>query len=131
MRQVVNSPAYGVPLAGFSHAVRVPRGADLLFVSGLTSRTADGDIVHEGDIAGQTRQVITNLRAILAEVGADLGDVVRIVTYLRNIEDHAIVHAVRREFFGDAPPASTTVEISRLFDERQLIELEATASLPD
>jgi enamine deaminase RidA (YjgF/YER057c/UK114 family) len=34
---------------------------------------------------------------------------------------------VRREFFGDRPPASTTVQVTRLFDERQLLEIEATA----
>ncbi len=131
MRDTVNSQKYHVPVAGFTQAVRAPRGARLLFVSGLTARQANGDVAHVGDIAGQTRQVLTNLQNILEEAGATLDHVVRIVTYLRNIEDHPAMHAVRREYFGDEPPASTTVEISRLYHPDQLIEVEATAALPD
>jgi enamine deaminase RidA (YjgF/YER057c/UK114 family) len=129
-RQVVNSSHYHVPVPGFTQAVRVPANRDLLFVSGLTARTADGTIVAVGDIRNQTRQVLENLRTILAEVGATLDDVVRIVTYLRSADDHAIVHTIRNEYFNGQQPASTTVTVTRLFDDRQLIELEATAVLP-
>jgi enamine deaminase RidA (YjgF/YER057c/UK114 family) len=86
--------------------------------------------VSEGDIEGQTRQVLQNLRAILEDAGGSLDDVMKITTYLRNREHHPRVHEIRREFFGDAPPASTTVEITGLFDTRQLIEMEAIAVLP-
>ena len=129
-RQIVNSSAYHVPVVGFTQAVRAPADGDFLFVSGLTARTADGTIVAEGDIGGQTRQVLDNLRTILKEAGGSLDDVVRIVTYLRHADDHPLVHAIRVEYFGPQPPASTTVTVTRLFDERQLIELEATALLP-
>jgi enamine deaminase RidA (YjgF/YER057c/UK114 family) len=100
-----------------------------LFVSGLTSRDHTGDVLHAGDAAAQARQILVSLKAILAEAGGDLTNVVRIVTYLTNIDNHPAVHEVRREFFGDDPPASTSVEVSRLYDERQLIEIEATAIL--
>lgn len=130
MRDIVNSSKYHVPVAGFTQAVRAPSGSQFLFVSGLTARRADGEVAHVGDITGQTRQVLENLRNVLEEAGATLDDVVRIVTYLRDINDHPAMHAVRREFFGDEPPASTSVEISRLYHPDQLIELEATVALP-
>jgi enamine deaminase RidA (YjgF/YER057c/UK114 family) len=107
--------------------VTAPAKGTFVFISGLTARAGDGTIVAVGDIRGQTRQVLENLKLILSDLGGTLDDVVRIVTYLKNMEEHPAVHAIRREYFGDAPPASTSVEISRLFDERQLIEMEATA----
>jgi 2-iminobutanoate/2-iminopropanoate deaminase len=126
-RDVINSQQYHVPVAGFSQAVRAPAAGTFIFVSGLTARRADGSIDGVGDVALQTRIILENLRTILAEAGATLSDVVRVVTYLRDMGAHEVMHAVRREFFGDTPPASTTIEVSRLFDESQLLEIEATA----
>lgn len=134
-RQVVNSPAYDVPVresadqAPFSQAIVVPAGADFVFVSGITSRAADGAILHEGDIEAQTRQVLENLRAILAAAGAGMGDVIKTTTFVRNADDIRLVSRLRREAFGDPPPTSSTVEVSRLFDPRQLIEIEAIAAV--
>lgn len=137
-RQVVNSRRYHVPVRGFAEAAKVPftqavkapASGTLVFVSGLTARTADGTIVAEGDIRGQTRQILESLKIILAEAGGTLDDVVRTVQYLRRMEDHAGMTEVKREYFGDDPPASTSIEISRLYDPRQMIEIEATAVLP-
>jgi enamine deaminase RidA (YjgF/YER057c/UK114 family) len=126
-RDVINSQQYHVPVAGFSQAVRAPAAGTFIFVSGLTARRADGSIDGVGDVALQTRIILANLRTILAEAGATLDDVVRVVTYLRDMGAHEVMHTVRREFFGDTPPASTTIEVSRLFDESQLLEIEATA----
>ena len=128
VRRIVTSRDYHVPVLGFSQAVISSVGTvDTLYVSGLTARKDDGEIVCVGDPTGQTRQVLKSLALILAEVGGDLDDVVRIVTYLVNMEHHEAVHAVRREVFGDEPPASSSVEVSRLFHLDQLIEIEATA----
>jgi enamine deaminase RidA (YjgF/YER057c/UK114 family) len=98
-----------------------------VFVSGLTARGTDGNIVGEGDIRAQTRQVFENLKRVLAESGATLSDVVRVVQYVRDMADHGGMTEIKREYLGDHRPASTTVQIARLFDERQLIEIEATA----
>ena len=49
---------------------------------------------------------------------------------LVNMADHESVHRIRTEYFGGAPPASTSVEISQLFDHRQLVEMEFTAVVP-
>lgn len=60
----------------FSHAVRVPAGADLIFVGGQNGVDAAGVVVGDG-VAEQTRQAILNLRTCLEEAGAQLSDVVR------------------------------------------------------
>ena len=128
-RRIINSSNYHVPVAGFTHATEAPVGARMVYVSGLTSRRGDGEVLFPGDAAAQARQIMENLKAILAERGGTLDDVVRIVTYLRNMGDHPAMHAVRREYFGDDPPASTSVEVSRLYHPDQLIEIEATAAI--
>jgi enamine deaminase RidA (YjgF/YER057c/UK114 family) len=127
-RQALNSPDYHVPIDGFSQVVEVPTGARLLMVSGLTSRTADGTIVGVGDPTAQMRQIFENLRVILASAGCTLDDVVSIRTYVTDIGVWDQIDPVWREHWGEVWPASTLVQISRLFDERQLIELEATVA---
>ena len=126
-RRSIDSPRYHVPVAGFSQMIAAPARGTFLFVSGLTARTGDGTIVHVGDLGGQTRQVIENMRTILAEADATLDDVVQIHTYLRDIERWPEVQAVWAEAWGAVYPASTAVQVSRLWDERQLIEMEAVA----
>ncbi len=126
-REIVTSKHYQVPVRAFTQAVKVPAAGTLVFVSGITARLADGTIVAEGDFRGQARQVFENLKLVLADAGATLDDVVRTVQYLRRMSDHPVLQELKREYFGDRPPASTTVEIPRLYDERQLIEIEATA----
>lgn len=125
-----NIPEYHVPVEGFTTAVKVTGGYETIFVSGLTARMADGNVDKVGDAAGQARVLLTSLQRILAARGASLEHVVRIVTYLVDINDHYAVHQVRRQFFGDEPPASTSVQVMALYDERQLVEIEATALIP-
>lgn len=126
-RRAINSPDYQVPIEGFSQVVEAPASGRLLFVSGLTSRDARGEIVAVGDIAGQARQVLERMRGVLEAAGADLDDVVQIRTYVRDMEDWPTIEAVWREIWTEPWPASTCVEVSRLHDPRQLIEMDAVA----
>ena len=130
-RETLTSPDYAVPVAGFTQMVKTPAKGTLLYISGVTARTADGTIVGVGDIQVQARQVFENLKTLVQYAGGSLDDIVRLVKYYRSMDDHPVVQAMSREFFGDNPPASTSVEISRLFDDRMLLEIEATAVLND
>ncbi len=112
-----------------SHKRLPRRNETFIFISGITARAPHNTIVGVGDLGAQTRQVYENLKLILAEAGGTLDDVVRIVTYLRDMREYRSMENVRREYLGESPPASTTVEISRLFHPDQLIEVEATAVL--
>ena len=125
-RKAVNSSRYMVPVRGFSHAVEIAPGTGMLLVSGLTARDQDGAILFD-DVLGQMRQILTQLAAILAERELSLGEVVRVRTYARDIECWPQVEQAFRESFGSVWPASTFVEVSRLYDPRQLVELEAVA----
>ena len=81
----------------------------------------------EGDVAGQLTQILDNMTVILAEAGATLDDVVSIRTYILDIARWDDLEPVMRRFWGDVWPASTLVEVRRLFDPRHLIEMESVA----
>jgi len=127
-KRPLTSPRVKRPVGWSSQAWSVVTPAKFIFTSGLTSRDhVTGEVAHVGDIRGQTRQVHENLKLVLAEGGAALADIVKVTVYLRALADFDAFQEVRREYFPKDPPASTTVVISSLADERLLIEIEAVA----
>ncbi len=130
-KQIVHSAKLARPVGVFSQAVKVPAAGHLVFVSGLVPRPPEGGTVGRGDIRAQTRYVLESLRAVLAEAGGTLEDVVKVTVFIRNMErDFKAIHEVRAEFFPRNPPASSMVEVSRLVDPDHLIEIEAVAIVP-
>ena len=114
----------------FSHYTDAVRAGDLLFVSGCVALDADGKLVGQGDVVAQARQVFANIGLCLSAAGATFADVVKVTTFLTDISDRARINPVRQEFFGDARPASTLVEVSALVVPEFLIEIEAVAVVP-
>ena len=117
------------PSGHFSHATMAEARGRLVFISGMTSRRADGSIAGIGDIEAQTRQVCENLKAAVEEAGGTLDDICRVDVYVRNMEHFETIHKVRREYFTGVPPASTMVEISKMTSPEYLIEINAIAVL--
>lgn len=117
------------PTGVFCHAVSVEVGPGVTYVhtSGITSRNADGVVVGEGDIEAQTRQVLSKLADVLRGVGCSLGDVLKLLVFVTDMNGFDSIHSVRQEFFEAPYPASTMVEVERLVDERLMIEIEAVA----
>ncbi|WP_219502036.1 NAD(P)-binding domain-containing protein [Nonomuraea ceibae] len=111
----------------YSHAVRV---GDMLYVSGQAAFDANGDVVGEGSMAAQAECVFENLSRILADQGATFADLAFIRTYLTNMDDRVEYGRVRRKYITGTPPASTTVEVSRLFMPGLLLEVDAIVALP-
>ena len=118
------------PIGHYSQAIRVPAGGDLLFISGLTSRDQSGQVVGADDVGRQTRQILTNMTALLAEVGATLDDLVKLTVFVRDIKDAPAINEVRMELIGSEPPASSLVQVAGLADERFRLEIEGVALIP-
>jgi len=125
------------PRGRFPH-VKVAGG--LIFVSGTSSRRPDNTIAGAAvdelgtttlDIAAQTRAVIENLRDILAEVGADLTDLVQVTTYLVSMNDFGGYNAVYGSYFDESGPTRTTVAVHQLPHPHLLIEMQAIAVLKE
>lgn len=130
-RQTVHWAKYHVPVSTFTQAVIVPAGRDLIFVSGITARQgASGELLRDGDIEAQSELIMENMKAILAEAGATMDDVVKTTTFVREADQINRYRAVRDRYFGSTPPASSIVEVSRLYDPRMVVEVEAIAAVP-
>ena len=114
---------------GFSQAWRVEDGRTIIFVSGQVSASPDGQPVHEGDFPAQVRQVFENLRTVLAESGASLGDVVKMGVFLPDISRLPEYGRVKAEFFTGRQPASTAVGVTGLAGPGYMIEVEAVAMI--
>lgn len=124
------------PRGRFPH---LRRAGDLVYVSGTSSRRPDGGFagasvdamgVRSLDIRAQTRAVLENIRALLAEVGGDLADLVSVTSYLVSMNDFGGYNEVYAEFFDENGPARTTVAVHELPHPSLLIEISAIAHLP-
>ena len=125
--EILHSDDLSAPVGVFVQAARIPAGSDVVHVSGLTSRAADGSTFAPNDIKPQTRHILENLKKILAEAGATLEDVAKVTVYITDMGDFDAIHEIRREYFTATCPASTMVEVSRLVNDDMLIEIEAIA----
>ena len=114
------------PYGPYSHAVEVPGGSRLLYISGEIGVQPDS-VVPEG-IEAQAEALWKNLIAILEDAGMGIGDLVKITTFLVNVEDAAAAGAARAKYFGDARPGSATVIVKALLQQSWLIEIEAVAA---
>ena len=113
-----------------SHYTDAVVAGDLLFVSGLIGVDRHGALVGGDDVAAQARQVFANMRAVLDEAGCRFEDVVKVTVYLTDVDDRPKINPVRQEVFGDARPASTLVEVSRLAVPGAKVEIDAVALIP-
>jgi 2-iminobutanoate/2-iminopropanoate deaminase len=123
-RTVVSTDASPAAIGPYSQAVRI---GDLLFTSGQIPLTPSGELVA-GDVRVQTQQVMENLAALLAAGGSSLERVAKCTIFLADMDDFAAVNEVYGGYFGDEPPARSTVEVARLPRDVR-IEIEAVASI--
>jgi reactive intermediate/imine deaminase len=109
----------------YSHATRA---GDLLFVSGQVALDEKGQVVGEGDMARQSEFILGNLGRILEDQGSSFDRVLHVRTFLTDMSLLREYSDVRSRYFTGEPPASTTVEVSRLFQPGLLIEVEVVAA---
>jgi len=118
----------------FSRGMRVELdNCAMLFISGTSSVTEDGQCAHPGDVKAQTRRTFHNIAGLLESEGADWHDVVRTTCYLADFRYYDDFNEVRNEFCAelglDPLPASTCVE-ARLCRPELLVEIEGIAIIP-
>jgi enamine deaminase RidA (YjgF/YER057c/UK114 family) len=101
----------------------------MVFTAGACPLDADGATVAVGDVAGQARQVMDNLRTALEAAGAGLDDVLKTTVYVATTDRADLLSAwqVVRERFGDHDAPSTLVGVTVLGYADQLVEVEAVA----
>lgn len=129
-RTRITSERIGRPSGHFSQAIAADARGRLLFISGMTSKRADGSLAGPGDIEAQTRQTCENVKAAVEAAGGTMADICRVDVYVKSMADFDVIHRVRRQYFPDPPPASTMVQISGFTDPDYLIEMNAIAVVP-
>ena len=126
-RQTVT--AVGAPAAAgpYSHAVRA---GGLIFLSGQTPLDPDSGSLVEGDIGAQARRCLDNLAVVAAAAGASLEDAVRCGIYVTDMKTFQQVNEAYGSYFGDAPPARTTIGVASLPLGAD-VEIDAILAVPD
>jgi 2-iminobutanoate/2-iminopropanoate deaminase len=111
MKERVQTDRAPKAIGPYSQAIK---SQGLVFASGqIALDPATGQMI-EGGIAEQTERVLNNLRGVLEAAGSSLDRVLRTTVFLSDLDDFAAMNEVYGRFFGDPPPARSTVQVSRL-----------------
>ncbi|MCC7478257.1 RidA family protein [bacterium] len=122
-KQTYSSGAPWEASAGYSRAVRV---GNWIFTAGTLAADEKG-VIHGVDCYAQCCYIFRKLERALAELGAGLGDVVKVRAYLVNMADSEGFMKAHSEFLGSTRPAATCVVVKELFAAEALVEIELTA----
>ncbi len=107
------------------------RAGNLVWFTGQTGHTFDGEFVGGGDAATQTRQACENLKALVEMAGGSMRDIVRIVTHVTDRGYREAVYPVMREYFEEPVPCGTGLVVKGLAREELLVEIDAWAFIDD
>ena len=123
MKKVIATSSAPAAIGPYSQGID---GGSVVFTSGqLALDPATGAFV-EGGVAEQTRQSLTNVKAILEQAGLGLENVVKTTVFLKDMNDFAAMNEVYATFFPNDPPARSAVEVARL-PKDALVEIETIA----
>ena len=123
-QRLIRAEGLSEPISHYSDAVCA---GETIYVSGQASLDAKGNLVGAGDVVAQTRQVLDNMKRVLAAAGGTLDDVAKVTVYLKDCADRPKVNEVRKAYFGTHRPASTLVGINEFAIPGMLVEIDAVA----
>lgn len=127
-RRAVRTDEAPAPVAGapYSQAIAAS-GGETVWVSGQVPLTASGDLAAP-DVAGQTRQCLANVEAILRAAGGGMDDVVKTTVFMTDLGEFDTMNRVYADAFGEMPPARATIGVAAL-PAGASVEIEAVAVL--
>jgi 2-iminobutanoate/2-iminopropanoate deaminase len=125
-REIVHTDKAPKAIGPYSQAIRTD---SMIFAAGQTGiDPATGDLVA-GGVEEQTRQVLTNLKNVVEAAGSSFKHVVKTTVFLKDMNDFAKMNAIYAEYFGENPPARSTIAVAGL-PKGGLVEVEAIALIP-
>jgi 2-iminobutanoate/2-iminopropanoate deaminase len=127
----VNPSSLSTP-KGYTQVVQVDLGnCKMLIISGQVAFDKQGNLVGKDDFSSQANQVFINLKNIIEEQGGTINDLVKIGIYLTDVGQLPAFRDIRNKFINlHQPPASTLVQVNKLFRDDVLVEVDATAIIP-
>jgi 2-iminobutanoate/2-iminopropanoate deaminase len=102
----------------------------IVHLKGQVPLDQHGQLVGEGDIREQLRQVFDNLTVVLAEVGGVLADVISLIQYTTDIKAFVAAGDIRTSYFSKPYPVTSTVQVSALYRPEVLVEIAGIAEVP-
>ena len=123
--KVINTKKAPAAIGPYSQAIQV---GNLVYTSGQIPIDPETGVFVEGGIKEQTRQSLTNVKAILEEAGLNMGHVVKTTVFLADMGDFAEMNAVYAEFFSEPYPARSAVAVKTL-PKGALVEIEVVAAI--
>ena len=121
--KVISTKKAPAAIGPYSQAIHV---GNLVYTSGQLPIDPATGTFPEGGIREQTRQSLTNVKAILEEAGLSLSHVVKTTVFLADMSDFAEMNSVYAEFFTEPFPARSAVAVKTL-PKAALVEIEAIA----
>jgi enamine deaminase RidA (YjgF/YER057c/UK114 family) len=115
-------------LVGYSRAVKV---GNIIEIAGTTAVDEHGNIYGENNAYEQTTYILKKMDKFLTIAGAGIGHVVRTRMFVTDISLWEEIGKAHGAFFKEIKPAATMVEVSRLISPEMLVEIEATAIIPE
>ena len=120
-RTVVHTDKAPKAIGPYSQAIRTE---SMIYTAGQTGLDpATGELVA-GGVEAQTRQVLTNLKHVIEAAGSSVGNVIKTTVFLTDMSDFPKMNAIYAEFFGENPPARSTVAVAGL-PKGGVVEIEA------
>ena len=124
--QVWRSPGYPM-----SQAVAEPDGRRV-HLSGQVAWDTDFNVIHAGNAAAQAKAAFENIEKVLRAAGGELDDIVSLTTFYVREEDRDAITEVRRSILNeDFGPATIAIQVAKIWEQGLLVELVATAVIPD
>ena len=130
MVEFFNPPGVWQPVGPFALAAVQGEGR-IVHLKGQVALDRAGNIVGACDMRQQVRQVLKNISAALSAFGGEMRDVISLTQYTTDLAAFMKAGDIRRAFFSEPYPVTTTVEVAALFyDPALLIEIAAIAEIP-
>ena len=111
----------------YTQGIKVSNAQTILFLSGQVAYSPDGSFAHRGDFKAQARGTYEAIKKLVESQGGTMASIIKITTYVTNMNYRVDLAPIREEFFGKKGPASTLVEIPSLAHPDLMIEVEAIA----
>ena len=123
MKKIIATGSAPAALGPYSQGVD---GGSVVITSGQLGLVPATGEFAEGGVAGQTRQSLENVKAVLAQAGLGMENIIKTTVFLNDMNDFAAMNEVYATFFPADPPARSAVEVARL-PKDALVEIEAIA----
>ena len=125
MKRTISTDDAPAAVGAYSQATT---DGNLVFTAGQIPLTPDGELLDDAPVADQTERALDNLLAILADEGADAGDVLKVTVFMDDIDDFDEMNETYATYFDDEPPARSAVAVAAL-PKGVAVEIEAVASV--